>query len=369
MGQNHVGILLNSSMYRGIPRRKTGQESLANYEEAARRYGLTPCFLRLGDMDLKQNKCIVYIYDGRDYVKTLLPIPSVIHNRALYTDPAARKKIQALSLQGKKIFNVNNRYGKDYVHDLLWGDPTLRVYLPETASASWASLQEMMVRHQDLILKPVRGSVGQGIMRLVLRENYWEIQFPTSKRKEAGSAVRLRKEEPPPWLRRLLQRVPYLLQERIPLAEFNHRPIDLRVTVQRGLDGRWGVTGLFAKAAPPGSFISNVAKGGGAYPAPELLAEALPPHLVPVILSHVEALALAIARRLSSCLPLLGDLGLDIGLTPNGHPYFIECNGRDQRYGFRKAEMNETWKETYRQPMAFARYLLEQSSSFHPGKF
>ncbi|MNC23590.1 hypothetical protein D3C75_716200 [compost metagenome] len=120
---------------------------------------------------------------------------------------------------------------------------------------------------------------------------------------------------------------------------------------------------MFAKAATQGSFISNIAKGGEALPAPMVLTSALPGLYIPAVISRVELLALTCAQLLSSRLPLMADIGLDIGLTNNGHPYFIECNGRDQRYGFRKANMIEIWQETYRQPMAFARYLLNTPSS------
>lgn len=44
MGQKLVGILLNAAMHRGVPRLKTGQESLESYEEAAAACGLTPAF-------------------------------------------------------------------------------------------------------------------------------------------------------------------------------------------------------------------------------------------------------------------------------------------------------------------------------------
>ncbi|WKL03644.1 hypothetical protein Q0F98_09340 [Paenibacillus amylolyticus] len=46
----------------------------------------------------------------------------------------------------------------------------------------------------------------------------------------------------------------------------------------------------------------------------------------------------------------------------SGQIYFIECNGRDQRYGFRKAGMSEHWKATYSKPMAYGRLLLEHNS-------
>lgn len=78
--------------------------------------------------------------------------------------------------------------------------------------------------------------------------------------------------------------------------------------------------------------------------------------------TRIRSVGLRIARTLASSLPHLADLGLDLGITEKGQIYFIECNGRDQRYGFRKAGMTETWKASYRHPMAYGRLLLEQNS-------
>lgn len=363
MGQDYVGILLNSSMYRGIPQRKTGQESITNHEEAARKYGFIPCFFRLADINPEQGNSIAYLSNGRDYIRAIIPTPAVIHNRALYPDSSAHRKIRKLTMNGIKVFNINNRYSKDFIHDILWGEPSLRPYLPYSVAASTPALRMMMQRYDDLILKPIRGSVGQGIMRLQRINSSWKLTYSPVSSRKSWSSIRLKRGELPTWVRRLLLRVPYFIQERIPLAEYQNRSVDLRVTVQRGINGMWSVTGLFAKAATKGSFISNIAKGGEALPAPMVLASALPGLYLPAIISRVELLALTCAQLLSSHLPLMADVGLDIGLTSNGHPYFIECNGRDQRYGFRKANMIEIWQETYRQPMAFARYLLNSPPS------
>ncbi|WP_059049559.1 YheC/YheD family endospore coat-associated protein [Paenibacillus senegalimassiliensis] len=361
MSQTYVGILLNTGMYRGIPTRRTGQESLSLYEETAREYGLTPCYLRLADIDLSSESCIAYVYNGIDYSKQELPLPQVIHNRALYPRAEAVHKIRKLMAMGITVFNVNNRYGKDTIHRLLWNAPHLRHYLPAAMPLTSRSLSTMMSRYPDLILKPIRGSVGHGIMRLQYREDAgWALIYPSPTGPRDWITTRLRRGELPGWARRRLERVPYLVQERIPLVEYEGRPVDLRVTVQRGIHGDFGITGRFAKVSPKGGFVCNIAKGGEALPAEDVLAQILPAALVPAALSHVEALALATCRYLSDRLPLLADVGLDIGLTPEGRPYFIECNGRDQRYGFRKAGMESIWKDTYRRPMAFARYLLDQ---------
>jgi len=156
--------------------------------------------------------------------------------------------------------------------------------------------------------------------------------------------------------------VPYLVQERVQLAEMNGRPFDLRVTVQRGWGGEWQVTGMFAKLAPAGGFVSNIARGGEAITSSSALESAFAKDKAASIRRAAMSLGLSIARALDSSLPGLADIGLDIGINGEGRLFFIECNGRDQRYGFHKAGLIEAWKETYSQPVGYARYLLEHNA-------
>lgn len=360
MSDQYVGILLNTAMYRGIPRRKTGQESLSNYEEAAAQLGLIPSYLRIGDMDIRTGKTAAYIYRNHQYEQVSMPIPEVIHNRAIYNDSAVERKIETLRSRGTILFNVNNRYSKVEIYKLMAADPYLRSCLPDTSKFSSSSLLTFMENHNDLILKPCRGTVGRGVMRLHHDRSGWKITFPSPSYKHKWISQKLKGQELPGYIKHQLRKVPYLIQQRIPLAEIRNCPFDLRVTVQRGLSGEWGITGMFAKKSPKGAFISNLAGGGSAYPAFALLSEVMPASAATQAIHQMEHLALSAARYLSGHLPLIADLGIDIGVTADGRIYFIECNGRDQRYGFKKAGMTDTWRATYREPMAFARYLLNR---------
>ncbi|MEC0372473.1 YheC/YheD family protein [Paenibacillus chibensis] len=355
---SYVGILLNAEMHRGIPRGRTGQESLANYEEAARVYGLIPCYIRLQDIDASRGECTAYLLRNNAYTLVRMPIPQVIHNRAIYLDAASQAKINSLLGQGYMVFNGFNRYGKDEIHQLLRQDPNLSAHLPETKNATSLSITEMMQHYNDLVIKPCAGSIGRGILRLQHAGSSWMLTYSSSGKSNDWKTVALRRKKLPPVLCSRLRRIPHLVQERIALAEFKGRPYDLRVSVQRGLSGQWKVTGMYAKAASSRTFVSNVAQGGKAFPAEMVIGESLP-HLDPAtVTTKVRELALGVAKRLERHLPYAADFGLDIGLSAEGTPYFIECNGRDQRYGFRKAGLDGIWKETYRQPMAYARHLL-----------
>lgn len=358
MEQKLVGILLNAAMHRGVPRIKTGQESLANYEEAAAAYGVTPCFLKLADIDTDSGFSVAYIKGPLGYKNTMIPTPAVIHNRAIYSQNSPGMK--RLLHHGPIVYNACNRYGKDEIHELLEHNTELRSYLPETETGL-SGLKIMMNRYPDLILKPCRGSIGNGVMRLVRKNpRRWNL-FYLSQAMRRWASLPVDPLALPYSLRACFARAPYLVQERIPLAEIGGRPFDLRVTVQRGWGGDWQVTGLFAKLAAPGGFVSNIARGGKALPSAFALGQAFTGETAANIRMSVGTLSLAIARALEHNLPGLADIGLDIGVTGDGRIFFIECNGRDQRYGFHKAGLTETWKDSYRRPIGYARFLLEKS--------
>ncbi|WP_310830046.1 YheC/YheD family endospore coat-associated protein [Paenibacillus pedocola] len=361
MGQKLVGILLNAAMHRGVPRLKTGQESLESYEEAAAAYGMIPCFLQLSDINPESGFSIAYVKGSQGYVKTVIPTPGVIHNRAIYSQGSTG--IDRLLGQGLLIFNTCNRYGKDQIHGLLEQNEALQCFLPDSRTGM-SGLKEMMNRYSDLILKPCRGSVGKGVMRLSrISARRWTWSFlPSGSRRWLSSTVD--PQALPRALRLRFASVPYLVQERIPLAEVNGRPFDLRVTVQRGWGGEWQVTGMFAKLAAPGGFVSNIARGGEALSTSAVLNEVFTGSAAARIRMSVISLSLSIAHQLEKNLPGLADIGLDIGITRDQRLYFIECNGRDQRYGFQKAGLSGTWKDSYRRPMGYARFLIEDPARY-----
>lgn len=363
MLQETIGIMFDSRMYRGIPAGRTGQESLANYEQAAACYGLTPCFLRLEDIDPDRKTCLAYVKKEGRYVRERIPLPSVIHNRSLQLRRAEQRQITRLLLQGIQVYNVRNRYRKDHVHDMLRQDPFLKDHLPHAVKATPESLTYMMKHYQDLVIKPCSGSIGHGIMRLSQQEGNWKLTCETRTSRKGWATFKLSRGQLPFATLRRIFRHAYLIEERIPLIRYEGRPVDLRVSVQRGGDGVWSVTGMFAKAAPAHTFVTNIAQGGKVMTVAGALGLAEPSSELFQLQARITMVALRIAHTLASNLPHLADLGLDLGVTQNGGIYFIECNGRDQRYGFRKADMQEHWQMTYNKPMAYGRLLVNHNSS------
>ncbi|WP_409341808.1 YheC/YheD family protein [Paenibacillus sp. MBLB4367] len=360
MKQSYVGIMLNDSLYRRLPSGRTGHEAPVLYEHAAEQFGLVPCYFRLTDISFRKRMMRAFVRRGGRYRKETVELPQVIHNRAIFFDRRSQHKVAMLTQSGMMLFNGWNRYGKLTVHRWLAQDESLLPHLPESRHATSSEIRHMLTAYDSLILKPDNGSVGIGVMKLEkIKPDVWELLMPLGRFGRRHARYLFRETIP----RRLAARLRgkrHLVQERIPLALHDGRPFDLRVSVQRDESGGWQITGIIGKVARKGSYITNVAQGGKVMTLDKLL-ESYPQLNAAKVKADIEDLALRVAKQLSFRLPLAADLGLDIGLTESGFPMVIECNGRDQRYSFREGGMLEEWKATYRNPIGFARFLLDNA--------
>lgn len=344
-----VGILVDHHVFRNLARGKTGNENVRLYNKAAVRSGLNVVYLCLEQIHPSAGYAFGYRYSGGGYRYGKVQIPRVIHNRTMPTSGGNRARMQVLRRRSY-VFNSRNRYSKYTIHRLLASK--FAAHLPVSTSYSKARLHSMMDRFDSLYIKPQSSSVGKGIIKVSRNgDSNWYVQLP----KKAIVAKRLIAEQK---IDRVARQKRYLIQKAIPLARYNGRPFDIRVSVQRGGSGNWQVTGMVGKVARKGSHVTNVARGGTVERCEKLFRSGTMNAVMTA--NSVRALSLNITRYLGSRLDRLADVGLDIGVTSAGKPYFIELNCRDQRYSFRKAKLSDTFYRTYANPISYANYLLKK---------
>lgn len=348
--RNVVGILLDRKTYLGIQSKQTGYEQIDLYNQAAEKLGITLFYICLQETSGKS--ILGLCYENKSYRLLRLPIPKVIHNRAISLSPYMLKKLKHLAASSQ-VFNRQNRYDKLLIHMLLHTKESLRAHLPATLAYSRRHVLEAMERFTDFFVKPTNSSLGKGIMKLSKQENgTWELFW--SNKEPRG----LSREEALAFIQTKVGKQSYLIQEAISLATHQGRPYDLRVSVQRGARGKWQVSGIAGKVAGQGRQVTNLGKGGEAWRCeplfqrsgfhPERMKEA------------VEQVSLKLAEILGNRLPNMADIGLDIGVDKTGHIWFIEVNGRDQRYEFKQLKMDDTFYQTYETPLLYAKYLLNK---------
>ncbi len=363
MEQPRVGILISNRVYQKMLKGVHARERVDFYITAAIRIGVQLCFMRLADISLERQEAIVMIPDKHGYEQHKVPLPSVIHNRTLYFKRAAKLKLHKLA-EFSTVFNGGNRYGKSHIHALLMENEALRPHLPGTKLATRTTILQWMKQYDEIILKPDSSSIGRGICKLVNRGQHWSFQPASSgKRRSGRRSIRFRRKLPP-CLMKLIRSRAYVVQQCLPLAQYDGKPFDFRVSVQKNETGEWQVTGIAAKVAAAGKFVTNVAQGGAVYQLEHVL-QALT-HLDSYqVYQDLHTFSLSVAEQLDKHLPNLADIGLDVGITNQGFPVFIECNNRDLRYSFDKAGLPDAWHSTYANPVGYAAYLIRHAACEH----
>jgi glutathione synthase/RimK-type ligase-like ATP-grasp enzyme len=350
MTVDRVGIMLDwTVLQRGI-RGDKSYERLPYYAEICKELGMEPVFFHPRHVRPGGQTVLGHFWNGSRLIPRLVNVPKVIHNRVLSRNGRIRATIRRLS-RTRTVFNGLVVRDKWRVHQMLWKNPAIRTYLPHTVLFTPERLRMFLDRYQTVYVKPAIGSVGIGVARIERHNNAY--RFIAFRRNRTLSRKRLMAEAA-----RWVGKRRFIIQQGVPLARYQGKTFDIRVSVQKNGNQEWTVSGLVAKVANRANKLSNLARGGRAVPLSRALGPLFTAEQQKEVVERIKRAAVEIARQYQRHFPSLADLGLDMGIDRQGHPYLIEINVRDQRYSFYKAGELAMFKKTYRHPMEYARSLL-----------
>lgn len=277
-----------------------------------------------------------WVYD-EGWRKLSLPVADVINNRLTSRKAENKPSVQHF------LAEVKSRYGthffnekfldKTEVFEALAHDPALQRYLPEShALSGFNQLKKMCGSYHSVFLKPVRGSLGKGILRISREEGGGYRLYSTT-------AMGTRKQSYPN-LAKLFQSIApkmkttrFQIQQGLQLMEVSRRPVDFRALVQKNGTGKWGVTSIVARTAGSNHFVSNLARGGSLSTVREALAKgSLPAGVRESAQVQLPKAALAIARGIETHIPAhFGELGIDLALDQSGRIWLLEVNSKPSK--------------------------------------
>jgi hypothetical protein len=214
--------------------------------------------------------------------------------------------------------------GKWTKHKLMSKDERLTAYLPDTQYLNRSSLNKMLEKYNQIMVKPCFGYQGLGIIQIsVLSDEDFELHIGHRKIIING------KEKIYDYLKenhfpRKRQR--YIVQQRIALATIENNPFDIRVMVQRKKNSSdWVVTGKLAKVAANNFVVTNAAK------AVLSVENAIEKSLInnekiKAIVADLEEVSLLIAGHLAKSYTKKRVYGIDLGIDQEGKVWIIEAN-------------------------------------------
>jgi glutathione synthase/RimK-type ligase-like ATP-grasp enzyme len=305
-------------------------------DDACRLQGAFVYFFTPNDIESNRPNLNGWTYSGY-WRKHALPLPDVVHNRLtsrkLENKPSVQHLIKEVkSAHGASVFN-EKFLDKTEVFQALKNEPAVTGYLPESyALRNYAMLKSMCSKHPIIFLKPVRGSLGKGIIRISRQgSGAYSCHFTNVNGARSQNYSSIAKVFSAISSKMKVTR--YQIQQGLNLIRVSGRPVDFRALVQKTTGGQWAITSIVARIAGSNHFVSNLAKGGTLSRVKEALQKSnLSADTASGVSARLRKASIDIAKGIESSIPYhFGELGVDLAVDVNGKVWLLEVNSKPSK--------------------------------------
>lgn len=241
-------------------------------------------------------------------------------------------------------------------------NPNLVPYIPDTRRYNLQQLEEMLNVHHVVFIKPDHGTFGNGVMSVELYQA--ESEEP-KKEEEAPIQYKLRQgiesiifpslEELHAVISKKIGGRLFLMQKGITMLTHQHRKFDIRILVQKNPQNNWEATGFVGRVAAPQKIITNYHGGGSAHPIEDLLKHHLTPKQYVKLYKELKLLGVSVGEQLNRKFPRLKEIGIDIAIDEQFHPWILEVNTLPALFPFKKFKNKNIYKKIRKYAVAYGR--------------
>ncbi|MFN7249281.1 MAG: YheC/YheD family protein [Anaerobacillus sp.] len=263
-------------------------------------------------------KIVGYLYDDGEWRKVHFPLPDIIYNRvASYKAEKQLGAIRNMAFNNAIPFYNPHFFEKWETYKQLNENEFLKKYLPDTELLeSKAQLENWLVLYRSILIKPILSNRGNGIFLINKLDDLIEVKSNNS-RKQYESISDVWDELNPS------QQRSNIIQRKVNLKQYNKRPFDLRILVQRKKD-LWEITGIGVRRAADNAITTHVPWGGQVLPF-ETISTGLS-------IEEVDFLADQVARQLELAYGYLCEFSIDLGIDEDGHLWIFEVNSKPMKF-------------------------------------
>ncbi|KUP09335.1 hypothetical protein Q73_03405 [Bacillus coahuilensis m2-6] len=275
----------------------------------------------------------IFFEEAQGFFSTMMPIPTIIYNRI-----HSRKKEQKPSFHNfiqwckeNHVYVFNEAFlNKWHVHTILTENKDLNSHIPfSILYDSHLRLEQFLLEHEDIFIKPVHGSQGRNIVRI--QKEHGEYNVKSSSNEHALSRYTS--------LPRLIDYIKTLnlfdqaiIQQTIPLASNHNRLMDFRFLLIPNKDLQWEVVSAVVRFSKENHFITNLSQGGLIKPAQRFLKEYYGHSYGSEVYDEMKQISKITAVVLSEALSTnLGELGIDLALDVHRNIWIIEVNSKPSK--------------------------------------
>ena len=203
-----------------------------------------------------------------------LPLANVFYNRihSRQLEQTALFEQFTTDLQQQQVHMFNAKFlSKFEVHHLLLKEKALHPYLPKSIQFQHKEdFLSFLQSNPSIYIKPIFGSQGRHIGKATKIAKGWVFEHsnPLQETKLLGSEIELFY-----FLKKFCENRSYLIQQCIPLLEYDHKKMDFRILLHQAKDQAWKVTSMVARIGDSGQIVSNIARGADMKNATQFLKE------------------------------------------------------------------------------------------------
>ncbi len=346
----------------GILTLNTGKENqyISEIAKRAQFYGFEcfrfrPCDIHPVSQLIKGEK---YSDNLGEWIPQEFPIPSLLYDRCFYGDEPASQNARAIVGWLKKRKDIQfigtGLPDKWRVQETIGSSPLKPYLIPTILPNSSNEVIEQVRHYKKVLMKPVQGAGGSGILLLE--------QFSHGLRIKSENADAIRQTDFPEseraakWLESLLSKRKYLLQPLMDLRDNDKKPFDIRILLQKNEEGSWRETGKGIRTGKKNGYLSNLRTGGDIHPYSYIQGK-----LTDSERSYIQEEITDICSRLpdilESAFPSLFEIGLDIGLARNHSIWILDINSKPGHQVILNSG-KQVEESIYRAPLQYAKHLV-----------
>ncbi len=269
----------------------------------------------------------------KKWISLPCPRPQAVYNRipnrVLERSGLARRAKTLLDRQGIPMFNPDY-FNKAELYRILKKNG-LQQYVPDTAEGLQPEVvKSFLRRYAAVYLKPVDGSVGQGIMHVEHEGGTFRLRALV---KHGMSHDCTCASWPELWREIQHHRLKgsYVVQQAIDRITWQERPCDFRILAQKN-EGHWELTGMGVRVAGPTAIATHVPNGGSIVQATKALEHAFPRSAEAVKVSLEQTTIRCVSAIDAHFQGKLGEMSLDLGVDPAGRVWFFEANAKPMKF-------------------------------------
>ncbi|MCM3586043.1 YheC/YheD family protein [Mesobacillus maritimus] len=260
------------------------------------------------------------------------PLPEILYDRCFYTDTLTAKTSMAIVkwLKTRKDIDFigHGLPNKWNLHQTLFASK-LRPYVAETIKVSTAQqVLSFLDRYKKVILKPEIGSGGMGIV--CLEKNEETIKVVIEKQHELVNSTYPTIQPFINWLHTLLNKKSYLAQRFLPLTDHENRPFDVRIFLQKNIDGSWVERGRGIRVGQQNGILSNLTVGAKPLNYQNWI-DTLSNEKARFLNAELNEIVLQLPNVLEKHYPPLFELGVDIGIACDLSLWILDINSKPGR--------------------------------------